>query len=1049
MGMGVGLAGILMTNASRAFGIGRSSQMLLICALPLTTLILGLGADQFSRQRATLLAQLASLTGEQLYAVEGMLASAGRQLGRMRITMEDAILDAGSRTAVRRAAELAPVTARLPHGELTGLEWAPGGRSSGAGNLLGVPDLLTHGPGEVGPVDAALAMLDVVAVEDRLGSMSHWSYFFSARGDFITIHPHVTLGDIAGAAGKPVRNVGELVAHWLSYDVFQLGTPEKNPGREVYWTSVYDDAGGAGPMVTIGAPVYVDNRFHGIVGTDVLLTTFDNVLAHMRQPVGFLAIVNAQGEMLGVRGASFGGDRAAMGAHLAASDHVHRRGSGSGPAGFEDRGGDWVLSRALPDTPLRLLYILPKSELNAHLLPRFAAYGWILIGLAATLGGLLFFLHRNYIRPSFGLAQYVSVRAAGQEAPAPDLPRMWQAGLRHISESFTKNASYRKRLEESESRFQAAMSSLPDGFAIIDADGRIAFYNEAFAGMLGKADCGPIATGKRIAGVGVFAALVRDTTLIDGRWVACHRSPMPDGGEVMLLRDVTEARAAELQIRASEARYRTVVNTQTEFVVRYTPEGIPTFANEAYCRYMNIGPDEACTRSVSDFSYILEEDQLRHDAHLRSLTPDAPTAGIAFRSILPDGTFHWEEWTDIGIFDADGRLVEVQAVGRDITERKRTEEALRQSEKMAALGSLLAGVAHELNNPLSIVVGYAGMLQELADDEPTRRRAREIHTAAERCARIVRTFLAMARSRPIEKTPIEIVSVIEDVLELAAYGLRSNGVEVVLDHGGDLPVVLADRDQLHQVFMNLTLNAQQAMMGTAGERRLTIRSRREGETLVVTLADTGHGLDAATRQRVFEPFFTTKPQGLGTGIGLSVCLSIIEAHGGTISLDAGREGGAVCRVALPIWREAAATSASAAPPPEPLAGNILVVDDEPGIAAYISEALAAQGAIVTTARSGREAQEALTRGDFDAVLTDLRMPDMGGERLVALIADRFPGLSDRVIVMTGDALGAETSLGFDVPIIEKPVELPALRAALGPILKKRRNGASREPVAAG
>ncbi len=1008
--------GTIAMRAVTAPGLGRASLMLALCALPLGGLIVGLAADQFIRQRAALLGELTGAVAEQHHALAAMLGDADRQVGRMRLTMEDAL--AAGAPAGRAA--LVPAAARLSHAVLEGLERPP----SPAGNLIGVPDLAARPE-----VEAALEMLAVVEVEARLGSRTHWSYFFSARGDFITIHPYVSLAEIAGSASRPVGSVAELVAYWLDYDVFRLGTPAANPAGASYWTPVYQDAGGAGPMVSHAAPVYAGGAFLGIVGIDVLLETFQGLLSRLHQPVGFLAVVDAGGTVLAAEGASFGGDGAAMRRHLAQTGLA---GLGDQPA-FRRHGADWALSRALAGTPFRLLYIVPNAEMNGWLLPRLAVFGWILLGLVLTLAGLWLFLHRQYIRPAFGLGDYLVAQAAGGAAEPPRLPALWQGSLERISDAFASGRIYRQRLEESEARFLAATSGLPDGFAILGPEGLIVFYNAAFQRLLGAGGQSGLTVGCPVADAVGLAGLGEEPRLLHGRWITCRRTPMAGGGQVIVLRDVTLARAAEMQLRESEARYRTVVNTQTEFVARFTPEGRPTFANDAYCRYMNLTQEELVGRGVSDFSYILPEDRAAHDAHLAELSPEKPTCTVVFRSILPDGSFHWEEWNDTGIFDAEGRLVELQAVGRDITERKLAEEALRQSEKMAALGSLLAGVAHELNNPLSIVVGYAGMLQELAPDEPTRRRAQEIHSAAERCARIVRTFLAMARSRPSERVAVQPGEVIADALRLAAYGLRSNGVEVAVEAAPDLPAVLADRDQLHQVFMNLILNAQQAMMAVEGPRRLTIRSFGDGGRVVTTLTDTGHGIDPAARPRLFDPFFTTKPQGMGTGIGLSVCLKIVEAHGGTIRLDPAPGGGAEARVELPATHADKAEAGEETIPA--LSGHVLVVDDEPGIVSWLAEALAAAGLTVTGLTSGQAAQEALAAGDFDALLTDLRMPGVGGDRLVVFVAEHRPELLARTVVMTGDALGSETALAHPVAaVIEKPVDRAALLAVLAEVL---------------
>ncbi|PZQ48340.1 MAG: hypothetical protein DI556_14415 [Rhodovulum sulfidophilum] len=887
------------------------TRLALILAPVLLALIAALGWAQFREARAGLLAEQERLAAERHFAVAAMLADADRQLRRMETRMRLSM--AAGPGLGDRAEELAPVVA----GGIAATEWAGAGPERG--NLIGIPDLAARA---TGPVAAALDLLPPLEVEAAIGGAPSWSYFFSAGGDFITILPGAGLGDFLAAA-PPVPDAAALIAHWLTYPVFALGTPQANPARAPYWTPPYDDAGGAGRMVSHAMPVYDGDRFVGVVGTDILLAALAEVLAHMASPLGAIGLATGGGEMLaGDLGGRLDG---ALVAEAAAE------------GGFARRGGDWVLARGFPGTPFLLLTVIPEAELRAMILPGLAGTGLLLLAGAAGLVAALVWYDRRHLRPGLRLAAYAEAAATSRgEPPAPpaELPPAWAAR----------------------------------------------------AGAVARA----------------FAAARED-------------------------------RAA---LAASEARYRNVVDTQTELVARHTPDGRATFANKAYCRQLGQSLEEVLAGRESQFDYVAPEDRARHAEHLASLTPEHPTSTTTIKVWLPraPGDF-WEEWTDTGIFDAEGRLIELQSVGRDVTEKVRAEEELRrqrdalhQSEKLAALGSLLAGVAHELNNPLSIVVGYAGMLHELAEDEPTRRRTGEIARAADRCARIVRTFLAMARARPAEKSEVDLGAVVDQVLELTAYGLRSNGIEVARVPGTP-PPVLADPDQVHQVVMNVILNAQQAMMGVTGPRRLTIRAGEEAGAAVLSIADTGPGIDPAIAERVFEPFFTTKPQGVGTGIGLAVSRGIVEAHGGAIALSPAAGGGTLCRITLPAMT---ATAPEGPDGPDgagsPGRGRVLIVDDEPALGALLAEALTRDGHHAVAVTDPEAALRAAAADRFDAVLTDLRMPGMGGDQLAARLVALAPRLKGRIIVMTGDALRVPAEADF--PVLEKPVEIAALRAAL-------------------
>jgi two-component system NtrC family sensor kinase len=341
------------------------------------------------------------------------------------------------------------------------------------------------------------------------------------------------------------------------------------------------------------------------------------------------------------------------------------------------------------------------------------------------------------------------------------------------------------------------------------------------------------------------------------------------------------------------------------------------------------------------------------------------------------------------------------------------------------LGSLLAGVAHELNNPLSVVVARAVLLEEQGDSA-TQVAALKIRTAAERCARIVRTFLAMARQQQPERGAVAINEVVTAALDIASYAIRTSSIDVALDLADEIPLVLADADQLHQVLLNLIINAQQSLQESTGSRRIAVTSRFDSGagTVSVSVADNGAGIPEHLRARVFEPYFTTKPTGIGTGVGLAVSLGIVEAHGGTITVDCPAEGGAQFTITLPVGAiEAADGDTRTFSKPSASHRTILVVDDEPEIREALAEILSTADHSVVTASSGREALERLAAENYDVILTDIRMPDLDGRALYREIATRWPGRIARVVFVTGDTLTAALREFVDEsgrPVIEKP-----------------------------
>jgi nitrogen-specific signal transduction histidine kinase len=346
--------------------------------------------------------------------------------------------------------------------------------------------------------------------------------------------------------------------------------------------------------------------------------------------------------------------------------------------------------------------------------------------------------------------------------------------------------------------------------------------------------------------------------------------------------------------------------------------------------------------------------------------------------------------------DEAGRVYGTVGIVQNITELKAARGHLAQAEKLTALGEVVSGVAHELNNPLAGVLGYAQLLMRAPMEARQQRSVERILDAALRCQRIVQNLLAFSRRNPSEKRYLGLNGLIEKTLDIKEYDLRVNRIRVVRDLQPDLPKTMLDFNQIQQVLLNLINNAQYAMATHGGQGTLTVMTREAAGMIEVRIHDDGPGIPRDNQPRIFDPFFTTKPAGEGTGLGLSISYGIVRDHGGRIWVDSEPARGTTLVVEIPVRRETL-TDGAAEPTTHAadLAGvgralRVLVVDDEPIIQDLLIDALSGSRHSVDTASGGEEALRKIERGAYDIILLDLKMPDMDGRQVFETISTR-PG----------------------------------------------------------
>jgi len=409
------------------------------------------------------------------------------------------------------------------------------------------------------------------------------------------------------------------------------------------------------------------------------------------------------------------------------------------------------------------------------------------------------------------------------------------------------------------------------------------------------------------------------------------------------------------------------------------------------------------------------------------------------------------------VLDSEGSPAGWLEVWHDVTASRSHQAKFQQTEKMAALGQGVSNIAHELNNPLTSIMGYAHLLFERTRGSDLNADLAKIHDEAERASRIIKDLLLRAREPHTGREPVDLNDIAQRTLALRDDDLRLRNIDVELDLDPELPPVLADAGQMQQVLLNLVVNAEQAIGLGNGRGSIRIRTRSvAADRVTVEVTDDGPGIAADITAHIFDPFFTTKPAGVGTGLGLSIVAGIVQSHGGSIHLSSPQGSGASFRVELPravSWHAGlspvtlpATVARQETPRPDVARSSesgarakyILVVEDEPTVAQLIADVLRGDGHCVAMVLDSREGLKLTGEQAFDLVICDLRMPHLDGRAFYHCLERARSRLLNRIIFVTGDTLAAQT-MGFleaySLPYLAKPFLVGELKNAVERVFK--------------
>jgi len=493
-------------------------------------------------------------------------------------------------------------------------------------------------------------------------------------------------------------------------------------------------------------------------------------------------------------------------------------------------------------------------------------------------------------------------------------------------------------------------------------------------------------------------------------------------------------------LRQTEWRFRTLFRSAPDAVLTVLESGRIREANDAVRDVTSVDAPQVIGRMLSELVVDADRERLL-EALGRSFAGRASRIEVSFAPLAGSDESVTPRLVSLAMTKlSDGDPATVLIIGRDITAEREMRLRLMESDRLAAVGELVAGVAHEVNNPLSSISAFAQLLLRDESLSPPQRESIEvIRSETTRASYVVKDLLAFARRSEPRREPVDVNAVVERTLRLRSYQFAASHVTVESRLADDLPPVLGDARQLQQVCLNLVTNAAQAM-GSRGGGMLTIVTRAEGRDAVLEVCDTGPGIPEDVRARIFEPFFTTKAEGEGTGLGLSVSYGIVGSHGGTIAVASSSAAGTTFRVTIPVLDDTAGTDQPMmrddVPRRTTLAGRrVLFVDDESALRDGVEAFGAVRGFTVLTAKDGAQGLDLIRRANVDAVVCDLRMPGMDGPTFHAVLQREAPALAARTVFVTGDVVSATArQVSRRQPILTKPFALETLEATIAALL---------------
>ncbi len=488
-------------------------------------------------------------------------------------------------------------------------------------------------------------------------------------------------------------------------------------------------------------------------------------------------------------------------------------------------------------------------------------------------------------------------------------------------------------------------------------------------------------------------------------------------------------------VRRSEAEWETVFNALAEGIAMVGPTGTVLRANQALARLAGLPESETVGRNFGEM--IFGEPEAVAGLIQAAYRGERPVPLL----VRSDETHRVVRLTVAPLADAEWGSVVILI--EDVTEQQLLEAQIIQNDKMASIGQLVSGVAHELNNPLTSIAGLAELLLERPPHpEVPREHLRVIYDQAERAGRIVRNLLTFARKGVPEKTAVDLNDVVARTSLLIMYELQLHGIELESDLSPDGTVVLGDRYELQQVLLNLVTNAVQAVSGLeeGKPRRIVLTtSRTEDGNAVLRVQDTGPGVPAHLVPYLFTPFFTTKAPGEGTGLGLSLSYGLVKAHAGELEYEAAPQGGAEFRVTLPLFESESnepVTSGAHVGNGRSARRRILVVDEDPTVHRLLSALFTSEGHAVEAVRTGEQGLRLARERDYDLIIADIHAASGPAELFADALLHACPGAGSRlVVVCSGEEQLPATLAEHTVHRVRKPFNLRDLRTVANQILQ--------------